>query len=174
VVDRQSTGDVAPKVGGMTSPVLGTQFIGAAGELLVQYKLLKYGIDSARLTTDSGIDLVMYVPGTKEAATIQVKSVAVPKSATAKGLPIVGVGFPHSCKAQWLAICDLSRDRAWLLMIEKARELAQQHNAKGLRQLYWTVGSTEQKGVPHAESDMEPFRIEVVAQELLAHGLALI
>ena len=42
---------------------LGTQAIGAAGELLVQYQLLKLGIDSARLTTDSGIDLVMYVPG---------------------------------------------------------------------------------------------------------------
>jgi len=42
--------------------VLPTQHIGAAGELLVQYKLLKHGIDSARLTTDSGIDLVAYSP----------------------------------------------------------------------------------------------------------------
>lgn len=48
----------------MTEIKLGTQAIGAAGELLVQYQLLKLGIDSARLTTDSGIDLVMYVPGT--------------------------------------------------------------------------------------------------------------
>ena len=31
-----------------------TQHIGAAGELLVQYRLLKLGIDSARLTTDAG------------------------------------------------------------------------------------------------------------------------
>ncbi|MGV0872113.1 hypothetical protein [Mycolicibacterium sp. XJ879] len=37
----------------MTSVKLGTQAIGAAGELLVQYQLLKLGIDSARLTTDS-------------------------------------------------------------------------------------------------------------------------
>lgn len=35
-----------------------TQQIGAAGELLVQYKLLKLGIDSSAMTTDSGIDLV--------------------------------------------------------------------------------------------------------------------
>ncbi len=50
----------------MTTPAkLGTQALGAAGELLVQYQLLKHGIDSAHLTTDSGIDLVMYVPGDK-------------------------------------------------------------------------------------------------------------
>jgi hypothetical protein len=34
-----------------------TQHIGAAGELLVQYRLLKLGIDSARLTSDVGVDL---------------------------------------------------------------------------------------------------------------------
>jgi len=33
---------------------MNTQHIGAAGELLVQYQLLKLGIDSARLTTDAG------------------------------------------------------------------------------------------------------------------------
>lgn len=55
-----------------------TQVIGAAGELLVQYQLLKHEIDSARLTTDSGIDLVMYVPGTREAMTVQVKAMQEP------------------------------------------------------------------------------------------------
>jgi hypothetical protein len=39
-----------------------TLHIGAAGELLVQYKLLKYGVDSAAMTTDSGIDLIAYSP----------------------------------------------------------------------------------------------------------------
>lgn len=36
--------------------------IGRCGELLVQYRLLKFGIESAPLTTDSGIDLVAYAP----------------------------------------------------------------------------------------------------------------
>ena len=151
----------------MTQP-LGTQHIGAAGELLVQYQLLKYGIDSARLTTDSGIDLVMYVPQSKQAHTIQVKSVAVPKPATTNGKPIVGVGFPHTCKAQWLAVCDLSRNRVWLFTIDKARELAQQHNAKDYRQLYWHIESTERKGVAYAENQMDPYRVDIVAAELLA------
>ena len=39
-----------------------TQHIGAAGVLLVQYQLLKMGIDSARMTTDAGVDLVVYGP----------------------------------------------------------------------------------------------------------------
>ena len=48
---------------------MSTQHIGAAGELLVQYQLLKMGIDSARMTTDAGIDLVVYAPGNRSAST---------------------------------------------------------------------------------------------------------
>jgi len=36
----------------MTQP--NTQQVGRCGELLVQYKLLKFGIDSAPMTTDYG------------------------------------------------------------------------------------------------------------------------
>jgi hypothetical protein len=42
----------------MTSKSVRTQIIGAAGEVLITYKLLKFGIDSARMTTDAGVDLV--------------------------------------------------------------------------------------------------------------------
>ena len=38
----------------MTSESVRTQIIGAAGEVLITYKLLKFGIDSARMTTDAG------------------------------------------------------------------------------------------------------------------------
>jgi hypothetical protein len=62
----------------MTASSVRTQIIGAAGEALVTYKLLKRGIDSARMPTDAGVDLVMYVPGTKAAATIQVKALWEP------------------------------------------------------------------------------------------------
>lgn len=48
--------------------------IGAAGELLVQYKLVKEEIDSARLTTDAGVDLVAYSPNGSKAYTIQIKT----------------------------------------------------------------------------------------------------
>ncbi|HXO49568.1 MAG TPA: hypothetical protein VN888_00765 [Mycobacterium sp.] len=42
----------------MTSKLVRTQIIGAAGEVLITYKLLKFGIDNARMTTDAGVDLV--------------------------------------------------------------------------------------------------------------------
>lgn len=52
------TEDEPQVVGGRVT----SQHIGAAGELLVQYQLVRLGIDSARMTTDSGIDLVVYAP----------------------------------------------------------------------------------------------------------------
>ncbi|MCK5073016.1 MAG: hypothetical protein KAQ98_06285, partial [Bacteriovoracaceae bacterium] len=62
-----------------------TQHIGKAGELLVQYKLVKYGIDSAAMTTDSGIDLVAYSPKNMRAYTIQVKTQEKPSPGGGKG-----------------------------------------------------------------------------------------
>ena len=38
------------------------------------YKLLKFGIDSARMTTDAGVDLVNVYPRHPGSATIQVKT----------------------------------------------------------------------------------------------------
>lgn len=116
-----------------------TQHIGAAGELLVQYRLLKVGIDSARLTTDAGIDLVVYAPGSAEATTVQVKTNLAAKPAGGKGQLSRGWDFPDACPAQLLALVALDLDRVWLFTIAEARELAQQHSPKGIRKLYWFV-----------------------------------
>ena len=141
--------------------------IGAAGELLVQYKLLKHGIDSARLTVDAGIDLVMYVSRTCEPATIQVKTKEKPVPSGGTGKPSLGWFFPDACPAEWLALCDLSTDSVWLFTIDEARKLAQQHNAKGQRQLYWYVDHPAPKGA-RAQLDMDPYRVEFVAERLSA------
>jgi hypothetical protein len=47
---------------------------GVWGELLVQQDLLELGIDSARMTTDYGIDLVAFDREAKRAFSIQVKT----------------------------------------------------------------------------------------------------
>jgi hypothetical protein len=151
----------------MTTPVkLGTQAIGAAGELLVQYQLLKQGIDSARLTTDSGIDLVMYVPGHRTAATIQVKTNLASKPAGGKGKDLLSWPFPDDSKAQWLACVDMSTDRVWMFQIDEARELAQQKHADGTRLLYFytdeSVGSKSLR-----VSDMIGHRLDPVIATLL-------
>lgn len=62
-----------------------TAQIGAAGVLLLQYRLLKCGIDSAAMTIDDGIDLVAYSPRLNDALTVQVKTVLRPKPSGGKG-----------------------------------------------------------------------------------------
>ncbi|WP_342314587.1 hypothetical protein LIX17_06785 [Mycobacterium avium subsp. hominissuis] len=146
----------------MTTPVkLGTQAIGAAGELLVQYRLLKQGIDSARLTTDSGIDLVMYVPGSLEAHTVQVKTKLKPVPAGGKGKPSLNWPVPINCKAQWLACVDLSRDAVWLFTIERAMSFAKQSPPL----LYWFVDEAPKDAL--REDAMTDHCLESVITDLL-------
>lgn len=151
----------------MTEIKLGTQAIGAAGELLVQYQLLKLGIDSARLTTDSGIDLVMYVPGSREAHTVQVKTNLESKPAGGKGKLLLSWAFPDDSPAQWLACVDMSTDSVWMFPIDQARQLAQQKHAGGTRLLYfYTDESVGPKSL--RLSDMTSHRLVPVISALLA------
>jgi hypothetical protein len=55
-------------------PEMNTAQLGAWGELIVQQDLLTFGIDSARMTTDAGIDLVAYDTVSKRSFSIQVKT----------------------------------------------------------------------------------------------------
>jgi hypothetical protein len=121
-----------------------SQHIGAAGELLVQYLLLKGGIDSARLTTDSGIDLVAYAPETSSAVTIQVKTQERPLPAGGKGALALGYTFPHALRAELLALVDLSTDSSWLFSRDEALTMAQQRSPKDIRRLYWYLETPAQ------------------------------
>lgn len=137
-----------------------TQHIGAAGELLVQYRLLQHEIDSARLTTDAGINLVAYPTADGNAATIQVKTVRTPSPAGGTGAPANGWWFPHECKAQLLALVRLSTNSVWLFRLDEARTLAQQHNDKGNRQLYWYTDDSRIPRGARSERDLYPFRFD--------------
>jgi hypothetical protein len=145
-----------------------TQHIGAAGELLVQYQLLKLGVDSARLTTDAGIDLVVYSPATGAATTVQVKTVERATPAGGTGRPAIGWNFPQDTPAQLLAFCLLEQDRVWLLTAEEAREVAQQHSPKNVRRLYWYTDLTtpQRDGVPLLQTDMASYSLSARAQHL--------
>jgi hypothetical protein len=61
------------------------------GELLVQYELLRHGMDSAPMTTDSGVDLVAYSPDKKTSFTIQVKTNLAPKPSGGKGSAAIDI-----------------------------------------------------------------------------------
>ena len=83
-------------------PRLTTQQIGRLGELLVQYELLRHGIDSAPMTTDTGIDLVAYSPGKKTSFTIQVKANLAPKPRGGKGAAAIDWRVDEDCPAEWI------------------------------------------------------------------------
>ena len=146
---------------------MNTQHIGAAGELLVQYQLLKFGIDSARLTTDAGIDLVVYVPGQQAARTVQIKANLGPKPAGGRGPLSRNWYFPHECPAELLALVALDSDKVWLFTLKEAQNLAQQHSERGVRQLYWRLDDTlAGTGSPRHEGQMDSFLLGNRATQL--------
>lgn len=148
---------------------MSTQHIGAAGELLVQYRLLKRGIDSARLTTDSGIDLVVYSTSRADAVTVQVKTQAVPLPAGGRGALTIGVSFPHELRAQVLAVASLATDDVWLFTRDEARSMAQEHNLRtGQRRLYWYLDPPGSGRGAHTSAYLTRYKFEQSAPALFA------
>jgi hypothetical protein len=84
---------------------LTTQHIGAYGQLLVQAQLLRLGIDSARMTSDSGIDLLAYDPDNGISFSVQVKTREPEKAGKGKreSRPSFGIGELKAGKADIFA-----------------------------------------------------------------------
>ena len=101
--------------------------IGKAGELLVQQKLLLKGIESAPLTTDSGIDLVAFSPKKQDAVTIQVKANLAPKPSGGHGKLHLDWWIRDDSPADLFAFVDLESSRVWILRNSELDHLAQQH-----------------------------------------------
>jgi len=138
-----------------------TQHIGSAGELLVQYKLLKYGIDSAAMTTDSGVDLVAYSPKSNRSYTIQVKTKDQPSKGGGKGKLSLAWDLRDSSPAELVAVTDLSTDSVWLFTHAEYEKHAQQHSDKGILKLYMYVDeSVNTKKEMALKSQFEQFRLE--------------
>ncbi len=108
------------------TPKLTTQQIGKLGELLVQYRLLSSGIESAHLTTDSGIDLVAYSHNRTAAFTIQVKTNLEPKPGGGKGKAALDWWVPDNSPADLFALVDVSENRVWLFKRAEMKTHAQQ------------------------------------------------
>ena len=123
------------------SSKLTTAQIGKCGELLVQLHLLRKGIESAPLTTDSGVDLVAYSPFTKNPVSIQVKTNLEAKPSGGKGRLGLDWWIPEDCPAQFVALVDLSTDSIWFFSTEQVKALAQQ-NSSGRHHLYMYLDPT--------------------------------
>lgn len=145
-----------------SSSKLSTQQIGKLGELLVQYRLLLIGIESAHLTTDSGIDLVAYSHSRKEAITIQVKTNLKPKPGGGKGKLALDWWVPDNSPAEIFALVDVSENRIWVFTRDEMKAKAQQQPEGRLHFYIHTEQKVKRrKDAPAASlQDFENFLLE--------------
>jgi len=155
------------------SSTLATAQIGASGVLLIQYRLLKHGIESAPMTTDAGIDLVVYSSKLEKAVTVQVKTCLRPKPAGGVGGPQLDWWLPQNSPAELIGLANLACDQVWLFRRKEFEDKAQQpdpaerlrHPEKELH-LYFYVEKDYQARPWCHERDFEPFTIERRMEEL--------
>jgi hypothetical protein len=138
---------------------LTTAQIGRSGEILVQYRLLKHGIESAPMTTDSGIDLVAYAPGATRAITIQVKTNQQSKAAGGKGRLALDWWLVENSPAQLVALVDLENDRAWLFRHEELANKAQQRSGGRMHFYFYADPAHTAKRAGTHLSDFTAFEI---------------
>jgi len=115
--------------------------IGRCGELLVQYQLLRRGVESAPMTTDNGIDLVAYSPEMQRPFSIQVKTNLKAKPSGGRGKAALDWWVDDETPAQLVAFTDLSTQKIWLVLREELATLAQQRS-NGRYHLYMYADPT--------------------------------
>ncbi len=147
---------------------MSTLRIGRCGELLVQYKLLKLGIESAAMTTDAGVDLVAFAPSSQRAVTIQVKANDAPKPGGGRGKLALDWWIADDCPSELAAFVDVSSDRAWLLTKIELAALAQQHSSGRYHFYMYVDPAVKPRGAHLAmQADFEPHLLERKAGFLL-------
>lgn len=141
---------------------LTTQQIGKLGELLVQYRLLSFGIESAHLTTDSGIDLVAYSPNRKAASTIQIKTNLQPKPGGGKGKAALDWWVPQDSPAELFAFVDVSESRVWLFAHSELAQYAQQKSNGRFHLYMYTDPNVNRRKATDASlvNEFEEFTLE--------------
>lgn len=117
--------------------------IGKCGELLVQYRFLLCGIESAPMSTDTGVDLVAFSPKDGCARTIQVKSNHKAKPGGGSGKAALDWWLREDAPAELVDFVDLASEQVWLMTHSEVGEPAQQHSG-GRFHLYMYTNPTVQ------------------------------
>jgi hypothetical protein len=147
---------------------LSTAQIGRCGELLVQYALLSRGVESAPMSTDTGIDLVAYSPKSKLPSTIQVKANEKAKPGGGKGALVLDWWLRGNSPAQYVALVDMSEHRIWLFTHAELVDAAQQKPASGKLHLFMKVAASKPRadGKPQQVADFERYLLKNRMAEL--------
>lgn len=149
-----------------------TAQIGRAGELFCQFQLLKYGIESAPMTTDAGIDLVAYAPRSKRAVTIQVKTNLRPKPGGGRGTKALDWWVSAASPAELVVLVDLETDSCWLFSHSELERFAQQRSNGRLHFYFYTGDKARPKVAGRVAADYESYRLERRIAEFFGAGSA--
>jgi len=142
---------------------LTTQQIGKCGELLVQYMLLKDGVDSAHLTTDPGIDLVAF-PNVKASTEERRKPVTIQVKTSTTHIGNVGDRYlrwqiPEDCPADYIAAVSFDREKFWLIRTEEFKRKAYRR-ASGELDLRLLLSGHEYKRIKQKEEQFKEYEME--------------
>lgn len=150
-----------------------TAQIGRCGELLVQYRLLKYGIKSSAMTTDRGIDLVAFAASSHRALTIQVKTNLRPKPGGGRGALALDWWLSETSPADLVALVDLATDSVWLFSHLELDALAQQRSSGRLHFYFYLDAQVRTRKANCHALDFESYRLEHRVAEFFGSGKAL-
>lgn len=141
---------------------LTTAQIGRCGELLVQYALLSHGVESAPMSTDTGIDLVAFSPVSKLPSTIQVKTNLAAKPGGGRGALLLDWWLRESSPAQLVALVDMTAPRIWLFTHAEVADLAQQKTAGGRMHIFMKLEASRLRkdGRLQQVKDFDSFLLE--------------
>jgi hypothetical protein len=141
---------------------LSTAQIGRCGELLCQFRLLELGIESAPMTTDSGIDLVAYSKTKNDPFTIQIKTCHQPKPGGGRGRLSIDWWVPRECPADYVAIVDIRGIRVWFFTLPEITQAAQQKPQDRLHFYMMTdpTGPARKDGKLHHDYDFQRYLLE--------------
>lgn len=151
----------------MISPTLSNAQIGRSGELLVQYHLLKRGIESAPMTTDAGIDLVAYFPKIARPITIQVKTNLQPTPGGGRGKMVLSWWVSETSPAEWVALVDLETQSIWLISHSELSVIAQQKASGRLHLYFYTDPDAEPRLSNRLARDFDQLLFDRQIEKLL-------
>lgn len=112
---------------------------------MVQYQLLLCGIESAPMSTDTGIDLVSYSPVLPHPITVQVKTNLQSKPGGGTSKFALDWWVPHNTPADYIALVDLSSESIWYLSPAELLVHAQQQPTRGLHIYMYTDPSVRSR-----------------------------
>ena len=116
---------------------LSSSQVDKCGELLVQYQLLRHGIEAAAITSDPSIDLVAYSGVEKRPFAIQVRTNLRPTPAGLKGMAL-DWWLPEGGAAELVVLVELQHERIWALTQEELAAVAQRASGGRLHVFVYT------------------------------------